>query len=72
MDPHKSYTILLDNASWHKAEMINKAKASDFLFFNEARMFQLNIIENAFSFVRHAFRIRLRRSHSKLISPSWS
>ena len=58
MDPSKNYSILVDNASWHKADIISKAKASDFLFFNEARMFQLNIIENAFSFVRHAFRIR--------------
>ena len=58
MDPRKNYSILVDNASWHKAEIISKAKASDFLFFNEARQFQLNIIENAFSFVRHAFRIR--------------
>ena len=34
------------------------SQASKFFFFNEPRMFQLNIIENAFSFVRDAFRKR--------------
>ena len=54
----KSYTCLLDNAGWHLANRVRASGVSEFFFFNEARMFQLNIIENAFSFVRDAFRKR--------------
>jgi len=55
---NKKYSILLDNAGWHHANLVERSKANKFLFFNEARMFQLNIIENAFSFVRSVFRKR--------------
>lgn len=58
LPPGKSYTIIADNATWHTSEAVRSCKASKFLFFNEPRMFQLNLIENAFSFVRHAFRKR--------------
>ena len=54
----KTYTCLLDNAGWHLANIVAASKVSKFFFFNEPRMFQLNIIENAFSFVRDAFRKR--------------
>ena len=54
----RSYSCLLDNASWHKALPLATSEVSKFFFFNEPRMFQLNIIENAFSFVRSAFRKR--------------
>ena len=54
----RHYTIIADNATWHTSEAVMKCKASKFLYFNEPRMFQLNLIENAFSFVRHAFRKR--------------
>jgi hypothetical protein len=54
----KSYTIVADNATWHKADLVSTTKVSQFLFFNEPKMFQLNMVENAFSYVRHAFRIR--------------
>jgi hypothetical protein len=43
---------------WHHANLVTNSEVSKFFFFNEARMFQLNIIENAFSFVRDAFRKR--------------
>jgi hypothetical protein len=43
---------------WHHANLVASSEVSKFFFFNEARMFQLNIIENAFSFVRDAFRKR--------------
>ena len=55
---NKEYTCLLDNAGWHLANMVATSEVSKFFFFNEPRMFQLNIIENAFSFVRDAFRKR--------------
>ena len=35
-----------------------KTEVSKFFSFNEPRMFQLNIIENAFSFIRGMFRKR--------------
>jgi len=55
---NKKYSILLDNAGWHHASLVERSNAYRFLFFNEPRMFQLNIIENAFSFVRSNFRKR--------------
>ena len=58
LPPRKQYTIIADNATWHHSSTISKATVGKFLFFNEPKMFQLNVIENAFSFVRHAFRIR--------------
>ena len=58
LPPNKKYTILLDNATWHTVELINKTEANKFLFFNVPHMFQLNLIENAFSFIRHEFRKR--------------
>lgn len=54
----KQYTIIADNASWHHASIVEKTKVSKFLYFNEPRMFQLNMIENAFSFIRAMFRKR--------------
>ena len=54
----KTYTCLLDNAGWHHSNRVTTSEVSKFFFFNEPRMFQLNIIENAFSFVRSAFRKR--------------
>ena len=54
----KSYSCLLDNAGWHHANLVASSEVKKFFFFNEPRMFQLNIIENAFSFVRDAFRKR--------------
>ena len=58
LPPGKHYTIIADNATWHTSEAVRQCTASKFLYFNEPHMFQLNIIENAFSFVRHAFRKR--------------
>ena len=54
----KTYTCLLDKSSWHRSAILASSEVSKFFFFNEPRMFQLNIIENAFSFVRSAFRKR--------------
>lgn len=58
MPPGRHYTIITDNAGWHHANVVSRAEASRFLCFNEPRLFQLNIIENAFSFIRHLFRHR--------------
>ena len=55
---NKHYSIITDNATWHHAVVVSSTKASRFLYFNEPRMFQLNVIENAFSFVRFEFRKR--------------
>ena len=58
LPPLKHYTIITDNASWHHADVVAKSKSYKFLYFNEPRLFQLNVIENAFSHIRHAFRCR--------------
>ena len=55
---NKRYVILLDNATWHHGRFILKSKACKFLLFNEARQFRLNLIENAFSYVRSLYRRR--------------
>lgn len=52
------YTILADNATWHHSQKVSESEVSKFLYFNEPRHFQLNIIENAFSFIRNSFRKR--------------
>ena len=54
----KTYSIFADNATWHTAEFIEKSPASKFLYFNVPHMFQINLIENAFSFIRDGFRRR--------------
>lgn len=58
LPPGRHYTIIADNATWHTADVVKNSKISSFLYFNEPKLFQLNIIENAFSFIRHAFRKR--------------
>ena len=55
---NKHYTIIADNATWHHAKIVSDSAASAFLYFNEPKLYQLNVIENAFSYVRHAFRAR--------------
>ena len=55
---NKKYTIIADNAGWHLANIVSNSQANKFLYFNEPKFFQLNLIENAFSFVRHEFRKR--------------
>lgn len=51
--------ILLDNASWHDAALVKSLPGFKYLLFNEPRQFRLNLIENAFSYVRACFRKRL-------------
>lgn len=55
---NKKYSILLDNASWHRTYVVTETPLNIFLKFNEPRMFQINLIENAFSAIRHDFRKR--------------
>ena len=54
----KSFTILTDNATWHTAEAVRKTEQAKLLFFNVPYAYELNLIENAFSAVRDAFRRR--------------
>lgn len=51
-------SILADNATWHKSKAVMKSKGFKYLFFNVPHMFQLNLIENAFSAIRSEFRRR--------------
>ena len=55
---NRHYSIITDNATWHHAKIVSGSAASAFLYFNEPKLYQLNVIENAFSYVRHAFRAR--------------
>ena len=51
-------SVLADNATWHKAAIVMKTPASKAMEFNAPGLFQANLIENAFSFVRSEFRKR--------------
>ena len=55
---NRSITVLADNASWHCSSVVKKTPAYKMLRFNVPHMFQLNLIETAFSFVRNDFRKR--------------
>jgi DDE superfamily endonuclease len=54
----KAYTFLMDNATWHKSEMLRHSDVFRLFCFNVPGVFQLNMIENAFSGVRSDFRRR--------------
>lgn len=54
----KKYSILVDNATWHRCKFVDKTEVSNFIFFNMAKMFQLSMIENMFSHIRANFRKR--------------
>lgn len=56
--PGKQVTILADNATWHRAEIVTKTKAGKSMEFNAPGLFKANLIELAFSFVRAEFRKR--------------
>jgi hypothetical protein len=51
-------SILIDNATWHKSESVLKSQAFKALYFNAPGLFESNLIENSFSFVRSDFRKR--------------
>lgn len=54
----KEYSILLDNATWHKAAVVRNTDVWRFLAFNEPHQFRVNLIENSFSGVRQMWRQR--------------
>lgn len=56
--PGRRITVLADNATWHTTPKVVGTKAGKCLFFNIPGLFQANIIENAFSFIRAEFRKR--------------
>ena len=55
---NKKYSVILDNATWHKATLVTSSDINKFLMFNEPRMWEMNLIENAFASVRNSFRRR--------------
>ena len=55
----KRYTVLVDNAAWHNARLVQQSDVWRFLYFNEPGQYRINLIENAFSAVRALFRQRL-------------
>lgn len=54
----KEITVLMDCATWHKAEILKSSDVYRFFCFNVPGVFQLNIIETAFSAIRNDFRQR--------------
>ena len=55
---NKRYLIVLDNATWHKAGAMTNLKVQEFFLYNEPQQYQLNMIENCFSYIRPLFRKR--------------
>ena len=58
----KQYLIIADNATWHKGRNMTKTGVLRMIRFNEARQFRLNLIENAFSYVRSIYRKRQQQN----------
>jgi DDE superfamily endonuclease len=58
LPPKKRYLIVLDNATWHKGKEMADVKVQKFFLYNEPQQYQLNMIENCFSYVRPLFRKR--------------
>lgn len=56
--PQKSTLVLMDNAGWHKANLVVKSAVGEAIWFNVPRMYELNLIENGFSAVKASFRRR--------------
>lgn len=54
----KQYSVILDNATWHKAAAVQSTDVWRFLAFNEPHQFRINLIENSFSGVRQMWRQR--------------
>jgi hypothetical protein len=54
----RKYLVLADNATWHNSGLLQRTEAYKYMYFNAPRMFQINLIENAFSAVRAEFRKR--------------
>ena len=55
---NKQYLIIADNATWHKGKNMSKTGVLRMIRFNEPRQFRLNLIENAFSYIRSVYRKR--------------
>ena len=55
---NKQYLIVLDNASWHKGGAMTNLRVQKFFLYNEPQQYQLNMIENCFSYIRALFRKR--------------
>ena len=54
----KAITVVMDQATWHKAELLRQSDVYRLFCFNAPGVFQLNMIENAFSAIRSDFRKR--------------
>ena len=55
--------ILLDNAAWHKAEILRLNPVYMFLWFNAPKVFEVNLIENSFSAIKTEFKTRKVHEH---------
>mgnify|MGYP003418277101 FL=1 len=54
----KAITVVMDQATWHTAQLLRQTDVHRFFCFNAPGVFQLNMIENAFSAIRSDFRKR--------------
>ena len=54
----KRLVILLDNAGWHKANLVLKSSMARLLFFNVSRCWEANLIENCFAKLKDKWRRR--------------
>ena len=54
----KKIVILLDNAGWHHAKLLRESGVQCVFWYNVPRMYELNLIEIAFSAIKSEFRRR--------------
>ena len=54
----KRIVVLMDNAGWHHANLVSGSGLAEVILYNIPKMYELNLIENAFAAIKSGFRRR--------------
>ena len=54
----RSVVILLDQASWHRSDLVNNSSIHQYLLLNIPGRYDLNFVESVFSYIRNHWRRR--------------
>ena len=58
IEPGKRIVVLMDNAGWHHANLVSGSGLAEVILYNIPKMYELNLIENAFAAIKSGFRRR--------------
>lgn len=58
VEPGKRVVVLIGNAAWHHAKLVNESGLAEVILYNIPKMYELNLIENAFAAIKSEFRRR--------------